>query len=92
MEKALIRGLMVEFITAIGKIIKCMAEASSPGPMVENMKASTTTIKSRVMVFFTGRMDDSTTASGMQASSKASAFTSTPKARYAMAAGKTASA
>ena len=92
MVKVPIHGLMAVYTMVTGKITKCTAKECSPGPMEENMKESIMMIKSKVMAFFTGRMDDSTTVSGWLESNKASVFTSTPKVRYAMAAGKMESA
>ena len=70
MVKALTNGLMEGNILEIGKSIRCMAQVSSHGPMVDAMKESTTTIRSKEEVCSLGLMAGSTTDSGRMESKK----------------------
>lgn len=56
MDKELIPGPTVEFLTVTGTTIKCMVQVLSLGLMVVDMKASISWIKKKVMEFSIGLM------------------------------------
>ena len=53
-----INGLMVDLITVIGKIIKCMDRVYSFGLMEEDMKENILKTKRQAMESFTGLMEE----------------------------------
>ena len=57
-EKALINGLMEEFILEIGKTIRWMVRVYLLGKMVESMKENIKKIKSMDMEFLNGLMEE----------------------------------
>jgi len=52
-----INGLMEEYLTVYGKIIKCMGKVCSHGLIIEDMRESILKIKNRVTEHFFGLME-----------------------------------
>lgn len=63
-----INGLMVDLITVIGKIIKCMDRVYSFGLMEEDMKENILKTKRQAMESFTGLMEENMQVNGDQES------------------------
>jgi hypothetical protein len=88
MVRAHTLGLMVEFLMAYGKTIRCMGKEYLLGPTAVNMKVITMMTRKKDMECSIGLMAVNMMATGKVANKKEWAFTTMPKAKSDMADGR----